>query len=71
LSAAENLRAWRINRGLGPDEAAKAIGVSRDTLVRAESGAAVPHPRNAFKIAQFYGVQVTDLWPVTDEQVPA
>lgn len=68
-----DLRAERLNRGLSLGDAAKEIEVAVDTLARAESGERVPQPRNAFKIASFYGHKVTDIWPVdTDEQkVPA
>lgn len=58
-----NLRAERLNRGLSPADAAAAIGVSRGTLVRAERGL-MPQASQAKSIADFYGVLVTDLWPV-------
>lgn len=64
-----NLVAARLNRGLSTREAAERIGISQDVLLRAEGGESTPYPRHAKKIADFYGVQVTDIWPV--EPTPA
>lgn len=58
-----NLTAERLNRGLSLLDAATRIGVSRGTLARAERGLGV-HPSSAKRIADFYDVQVTDIWPV-------
>lgn len=66
-----DIRAERINRGLGIAEAAKRMGVHVSILGRAESGENKPHPRNAFKIATFYGYRVTDVWPLPDEDETA
>lgn len=57
-----NIRAARLNRGLSVERAAAEIGVSRGTLVRAESGE-MPQPALAKLIADFYGRRVTDIWP--------
>lgn len=65
-----NLKAERVNRGLGLQEAADAIGVPRNTLIQAELGKRVPQPPNAFKIASFFGYKVTDIWPVEDPIPP-
>jgi transcriptional regulator with XRE-family HTH domain len=64
-----NLRAERLNRGLSLRDAATKIRVPEATLLRAETGLGV-RPVNAKAIADFYGVKVTDIWPV-DEPVPA
>lgn len=60
-----NIRAERINRGLSTREAAVAMGISRPTLERAEAGDEL-RPRQAKCIADFYGVRVTDIWPIDD-----
>jgi lambda repressor-like predicted transcriptional regulator len=60
-----NLVAERLNRGLSTREAAREIGVSQDILLRAENGS-TPQPRHAKKIADFYEVKVTEIWPVPD-----
>jgi transcriptional regulator with XRE-family HTH domain len=64
------LRGARLNRGLSLRAAAKEIGVDMHALWRAEHGA-VPNPASAKKIADFYGAQVTEIWPVSDETVAA
>jgi lambda repressor-like predicted transcriptional regulator len=58
-----NLEEVRLNRGLSLRQAAEQIGIHRRTLDRAERGDSV-HPGNAKLIADFYGVRVTDIWPV-------
>lgn len=60
-----SLVAMRLNRGLSIRQAAERVGVARATLERAERGDGV-HPGSAKLIADFYGVQVTDIWPVPD-----
>jgi len=59
-----DLRAERLNRGLSLAAAAEAMDVDRDAIRRAEEGIGRPHPRNAIKIATFYGYKVTAIWPV-------
>lgn len=61
------LRGERLNLGLTQRQAAEQIGVDWKTLQRAENGESVPHPANAKTIADFYGVKVTDLWPVVEQ----
>lgn len=60
-----NLIAARLNKGMSPEVAANAIGIARGTLERAEDGRGI-HPGTAKKIADFYGVLVTDIWPVRE-----
>lgn len=65
-----NLAAARFNRGLSLRAAAEEIGVSEDVLMRAEGGTR-PFPANAKRIADFYNVQPTDIWPVEPDEVAA
>jgi transcriptional regulator with XRE-family HTH domain len=60
-----DLRSERQNRGLTLREAAKEMDVDFTALQRAERGAR-PYPANAKKIADFYGVSVTDIWPAKE-----
>lgn len=53
----------RLNRGLSIRAAADLMGIAEQSLRRAEAGESV-RPSVAFKIAEFYERQVTDLWPV-------
>lgn len=57
------LRTLRLNMGLSTRKAAIRIGIARETLERAERGEDV-WPETAKKIADFYGLRVTDIWPV-------
>lgn len=68
MSTRPDIRELRLNRGLTVPVAAKEMGLSVTTLSRAENTGIRPHPGNAKKIADFYGFQVTDLWPL---EVPA
>jgi DNA-binding XRE family transcriptional regulator len=52
----------RTERKLAPAEVAIAADVPLKTVVKAEAGAAI-HPRNARKLADFYGVRVTAFYP--------
>jgi transcriptional regulator with XRE-family HTH domain len=60
-----NLRAARLNKGLSSRAAAEEMGVTQSILLRAESGEGV-RPVHAKRIADYYGCQVTDIWPVDD-----
>lgn len=65
MAAGLTLRAARLNRGLTTREVAETLKLSRGTVVRAERGEGV-YPATAKKLADFYDVQVTDLWPVEE-----
>ena len=58
-----NLKAERLNRGLRVNEAAAAMGVPSYVLRSAEAGTQ-PRPESAKRIADFFDVKVTDIWPV-------
>jgi len=58
-----NLKAERLNRGLRVPEAAEKIGVAPHVLRTAEQGT-LPRPAAAKLIADFYGVKVSDIWPI-------
>lgn len=60
-----DLAAERRNRGLSQEEMAAEIGVTRRVLGAAENGAQ-PRGRNATKIARYFSVEVTDIWPVEE-----
>ena len=64
MSPVFDLEEARVNRGLSLRAAAREIGVDWKTLRRAERGDHRPQARNAFRIARFYGLQVTDIWPL-------
>lgn len=60
-----DLKAARLNKGLSLRAAAIRVGVDMHALWRAERGGS-PSPATAKVIADFYGVQVTDIWPLEE-----
>lgn len=66
-----SLRGLRHNKGLTAKAAAEQIDISHDTLLNAERGDRVPGVTFKHKIASFYGVEVTDIWPVTEHEEQA
>jgi transcriptional regulator with XRE-family HTH domain len=58
-----DMRKERINRGFSIRALARELGIPEQTIRRAEDGQA-PSIANAHKLANFYGVKVTDIWGV-------
>lgn len=61
-----DLKAERLNRGLSLNALSAEVGLPKSTLARIEGGIP-PRPETAKKIADFYGVKVTDIWPTEKE----
>jgi transcriptional regulator with XRE-family HTH domain len=57
--------AARLNQGLTQRQLAVACGVSLTVIQRLE-GDGGAHPRTAKKVADYFGVQVTDLLPLKE-----
>lgn len=51
----------RLNRGLSPNELAGLTEVSAETIRLAEKGH-IPSPRVMFALADFFEVDVLDIW---------
>lgn len=66
-----NLKVMRLDRGLTLQAAAKEMGIDRQVLSNAENGSTTPRADTAFKIADFYGYRVTQIWPVADPEKEA
>jgi transcriptional regulator with XRE-family HTH domain len=60
-----DLRSARLNAGFTIRGLAREIGIAEQTLRRLEGGEGA-HPASAKKVADFFGVQVTDLMPFED-----
>jgi putative transcriptional regulator len=56
------LRELREAKGLTQEELAKALGVTRQTIIAIEKGKYDPSLRLAFKIARFFGVKIEDIF---------
>lgn len=63
-----DLKAERLNRGFGLRQLAREIGVPEQTIRRAEGGGGIS-PSNAKRLADFFGRQVTDIWPLPRDGV--
>lgn len=55
-----DVKAERLNRGLTQRDLARECDVSLPTIQRLEGGATAT-PSNAKKVADFFGIKVTDL----------
>jgi transcriptional regulator with XRE-family HTH domain len=55
------LKACRVNRNLTQAEAAKALGVTEDTLANYEAGRTFPDVRVIKKIERLYNVPFADI----------
>ncbi|MEJ7786416.1 MAG: helix-turn-helix transcriptional regulator [Solirubrobacteraceae bacterium] len=62
----------RLNAGEGPYVRAGRIGIAYRTLREVErNSSSMPSAAVALKVAQFYGCDVTDLWPPRSDEVAA
>ena len=61
MSFAENLAGLRKFKGMSQEELAAAIGVSRQTLSKYETGESVPDIERTQAIAEAFGVSIDDL----------
>jgi DNA-binding XRE family transcriptional regulator len=61
----DDLVAQRTDMGMTTNKAAKAMGLHRNVLQKAEEGGRIS-PRSAKKIADFYGYRVSDIWRPDD-----
>ncbi|NJF24729.1 helix-turn-helix transcriptional regulator [Thermococcus sp. Bubb.Bath] len=56
------LRELREERGLTQEELAKALGVTRQTIIAIERGKYDPSLKLAFKIARFFGKSIEEVF---------
>jgi len=60
------LKELRFNAGLSPEQLGQKTDVSGHTIRRLEAGAK-PTPAIAKKLADFFAVKPSDIWPVGEE----
>ena len=58
-----DLRKERLDRGLTLDQLSEEIKVPKNTIARVERGTE-PVPKTKLRIASFYGLKPSDIWPV-------
>jgi len=56
------LRELRQELGITQEELAEALGVTRQTIIAIEKGKYDPSLRLAFKIAQFFGKRIEEIF---------
>ena len=56
-----SMKAARVNANLNLEEAAKAIGVTKNTLIGYESGKVSPRVDTAKKMADVYGMPIENI----------
>ncbi|WP_297499378.1 helix-turn-helix transcriptional regulator [Thermococcus sp.] len=56
------LRELREEKGLTQEELAKALGVTRQTIIAIEKGRYDPSLRLAFRMARFFNVRIEDIF---------
>ncbi|AMM54642.1 helix-turn-helix transcriptional regulator [Pyrococcus kukulkanii] len=62
------LREFREAYGLTQEELARALGVTRQTIIAIEKGKYDPSLKLAFKIARFFGVKIEDIFIYDEDQ---
>ena len=62
------VREQRVQRGLSQADLAKALGVSRQTVISIENGRYLPSLPLAFKIARVFDLTVDKMFDPDDEE---
>lgn len=63
-SLTNNLREMRNRKGLTQEQVAKAVGVSRQTIIAIEGGNYVPSVSLALRLAKHFSVTVNELFHI-------
>jgi transcriptional regulator with XRE-family HTH domain len=64
------LQELRINAGLSVNDLARVTQVGAGTIRLAEAGH-VPGPRTQFALANYFELRPLDIWPLSQQRVPA
>ena len=62
MSINDNITSLRKNFGYSQDDVANKLGVSRQTFSKVENGSAELSYSQLKQVADFFGIQVTDLF---------
>lgn len=63
-----NLKVYRAMRDLTQEDLAKILGVTRQTIIAIEKDKYDPSLVLAFKIAEFFNVQIEDIFIYKEDQ---
>lgn len=69
--AAVSLAERRFNAGLSPEQLGEKCGVSGRTIRRLEESGHRPSPKVAKGLADHFGVQPSEIWPLDDTEAAA
>ncbi len=61
------LKEMRKVRGLNQDDLARAVGVTRQTIISLESGKYIASLPLAFRLARFFNVSIEDIFIFKEE----
>ncbi len=71
MKLGNNLKVLRVKKGNMTQEAlAKAIGVSRQTIISLERGRYMPSTLLALRLARFFNKPLEDVFFIIDEEQP-
>ena len=56
------LAAARVNAGMTQDEAAKALGIGRTTLIKWENGKVIPRTIQLIALANIYNIPIDNIF---------
>lgn len=56
------LAAARVNAGMTQDEAAKALGIDRTTLIKWENGKVIPRTIQLIALANIYNIPIDNIF---------
>ena len=62
MSMSNRLRELRARYGVMQEELARAIGVTRQTIIAVENGKYLPSLRLAFKLAKAFNARIEDVF---------
>ena len=61
------IKEYRKGRNLTQDDLAKAVGVTRQTIISLENGKYIASLFLAFKLAKYFGVRIEDIFIFEEE----
>ncbi|UXD21202.1 CRO protein [Ignicoccus pacificus DSM 13166] len=64
------LREWRARYRVSQESLARAVGVTRQTIIAIEKGRYLPSLELALKIAKFFNAKVEDIFVLKEECYP-